>query len=148
MIKRLDHVNIVVSDLEKSCNFFALLGFTAEPKSKLSGTWISEVVGLKNVDAEYAALTHPGSQVKIELIHYTSPPLKKTADSSQANASGLRHLAFAVADIESVVNKLTLAGIKFYSEIKMYPATGKKLVYFNGPDDIILELAEYPMDHV
>ena len=148
MIMRLDHVNIVVNDLKKSCEFFALLGFTADPKSKLSGPWISEVVGLKNVDAEYAALTHPGSHVKIELIHYTSPPLIQTSDTSKSNAIGLRHLAFAVADIASVVDKLILAGIKFYSDIRTYPATGKKLIYFKGPDGIILELAEYPVDHM
>ena len=148
MIQRLDHVNIVVSDLKKSCDFFALLGFTIGPKSKLSGSWISEVVALKNVDAEYVALNHPGSQVKIELIRYKSPSLKPTTDSGQANAIGLRHIAFAVDDIESVVDSLILAGVKFYSEIKTYPATGKKLVYFKGPDNILLELAEYPEDHV
>jgi hypothetical protein len=35
-------------------------------------------------------------------------------------------------------------GIDFWGEVQTYPETGKKLVYFNGPDGIILELAEYP----
>lgn len=138
MIQRLDHVNIVVSDLDKASEFFSLLGFKAGAKSPLSGTWISEIVGLENVDAEYIVLSHPGSKVNIELIHYNFPNSTKSADISKANQIGIRHLAFAVVDIEEQVDKLLAAGIKFMSEVKTYPATGKKLVYFKGPDDILL----------
>ena len=143
MIQRLDHVNIVVSDLTKAGDFFSLLGFSVSPRSKLSGSWISDVVGLKNVDAEYVALTHPGPKVKIELIQYHSPLSQIPSASSQANQIGIRHLAFAVEDIEAVVGTLKTNGIKFFSEIRTYPATKKKLIYFQGPDGILLELAEY-----
>ena len=34
-------------------------------------------------------------------------------------------------------------GIEMLSEIQTYPVTGKKLVYFLGPDNILLELTEY-----
>jgi catechol 2,3-dioxygenase-like lactoylglutathione lyase family enzyme len=143
MIKKMDHINIVVSNLKKAKDFFVLLGFRADPEKELSGKWISEVVGLEEVEAEYIALTHPGSTVTIELIHYTSPQPKYSPKEKRPNTIGLRHLAFAVDNIESTVTKLQAAGIQFMSEVKTYPATGKKIVYFTGPDDIILELAEY-----
>ncbi len=143
MIIKVDHINIVVSDLKKAEDFFKLLGFVAEPKAELSGRWISEVVGLEEVEAEYIALSHPGSTVKIELIHYISPRPEHTPERSRPHTIGLRHLAFAVDNIESVVKKLQAAGIEFMSDVKTYPATGKKIIYFTGPDDIILELAEY-----
>ncbi len=143
MIKRIDHINLVVSDLRKAKDFFLLLDFEAEPESELSGKWISEVVGLQEVEAKYIALSHPGSTVKIELIHYISPQSDCTQMENKPNTIGLRHLAFAVDNIESTVTKLQAAGIKFMSDVKTYPATGKKIVYFSGPDGIILELAEY-----
>lgn len=143
MIKRLDHVNIVVSDLEKAKDFFALLGFADEPVAKLSGKWISEVVGLEDIEAEYIALVHSGSSVKVELIHYLNPQSHATTEVNLANMIGIRHLAFAVDEIETVVDKLQAEGVKFLSDIKTYPATGKKIVYFKGPDNIILELAQY-----
>lgn len=143
MIKRIDHINIVVSDLKKAETFFVLLGFEAEPKAELSGKWISEVVGLEEVEAQYIALSHPGSAVKIELIHYISPRSEYTPEGNRPNIVGLRHLAFAVDNIESVVIKLQAEGIAFMSAVKTYPATGKKIIYLTGPDDIILELAEY-----
>jgi len=143
MIKRIDHVNIVVSDLKKAEDFFVLLGFDAGPRAELAGKWISEVVGLEEVEAEYIALSHPGSTVKIELIRYISPRPEHTLERNRPHTIGLRHLAFEVDNIELVVTKLQAAGIEFMSEVKTYPATGKKIIYFTGPDDIILELAEY-----
>ncbi|SDP66355.1 VOC family protein [Desulforhopalus singaporensis] len=145
MITRPDHVNIVVSDLKQSCDFFSLLGFTKGPGGRLSGVWISEVVGLENVDADYVELTHPGSRMRIELICYRSPVSGKSPDIGKANRIGIRHIAFAVDNIEATVEKLAAAGVRFDSGIQLYPATGKKLVYFKGPDNILLELAEYPL---
>lgn len=43
-----------------------------------------------------------------------------------------------------MVAALKAEGIDFWSPVQTYPETGKKLIYFYGPDDIILELAEYP----
>lgn len=143
MIQRIDHLNIVVSDLKKTKNFFTLLGFEASPEAELSGKWISEVVGLEEVEAKYIALRHPESTVTIELIHYISPLPETTPEENRPNTVGLRHLAFAVDNIESAVKRLQAAGIEFMSEVKTYPATGKKIVYSRGPDEIILELAEY-----
>lgn len=95
------------------------------------------------IDAEYIGMSHPGSTVNIELICYTTPPPEHIPEKKRANTIGLRQLAFEVDNIESVVCKLQAAAVEFMSEVKIYPATGKKIIYFTGPDDIILELAEY-----
>ena len=144
MIERLDHINIVVSDLEKARDFFLLFGFRECSFSDLSGEWISSLVGLEDVRARYVALTLPGSNTNIELIEYTSPKSELDSQLSKANQIGFRHLAFAVDDIETEVRRLTEAGIAFPSPVRTYEKSGKKLVYFHGPDGILLELAEYP----
>ena len=46
-------------------------------------------------------------------------------------------------DIEKIVTSMTDDGAEFFGDIQTYPETGKKLVYFYGPDGIILEFAQY-----
>ena len=78
------------------------------------------------------------------LIEYKSPKSERDPRLGKSNQIGLRHLAFAVDDIETEVRRLTEAGIEFMSSVRTYEKSGKKLVYFHGPDGILLELAEYP----
>ena len=144
MIQNMDHINIVASDLAKSIDFFTQFGFkiSVEP-SPLSGDWISNIVGLESVQANYAVLTMTNSTTNIELTQYDWPPSQRDPNITKANQIGFRHLAFRVSDIEMLVQKLQDKGIAFLSPIQTYHKTGKKLVYLQGPDQILLELAQY-----
>jgi catechol 2,3-dioxygenase-like lactoylglutathione lyase family enzyme len=144
MIQRLDHINLVVSDLEEAKTFFLRFGFSELDRAELAGDWISAVVGLMAVHARYVALVHPGSNTNLELIEYLSPPSERDAAISTANQIGYRHIAFAVDQIEMEVERLKHCGVRFLSEVHVFPKTGKKLVYLQGPDAILIELAEYP----
>ncbi len=141
---KLDHLNIVVHDLEQAARFFGLFGYEIEDEADLSGEWISKVVGLDRVDARYVRLKSPDSPVMIELIHYRNPPGEATGSIDQANEPGYRHIAFQVDDIEAEVRRLTQAGVRFLSPVHSYMRTGKKIVYGKGPEGILVELAEYP----
>ena len=143
MRTRIDHVNIVVSDLEKAKDFFLAFGFIIEDEADLHGDWISTIVGLKNVEARYVKLRLPGSETRIELMHYRAPASGADPGLGQANRLGYRHIAFEVDDIGAVVKRLQDRGIKFLSPVQVYEPTGKKLVYFLGPDGILIELAQY-----
>ncbi|HTG00342.1 MAG TPA: VOC family protein [Nitrospirota bacterium] len=144
MIKKLDHINIVVSDLQQAADFFRQLGFTEEIRSRISGERFSAVTGLPDFDAEFIGLSLPGSATNVEIIQYYSPEGGKDELTNHANRIGFRHMAFAVDDIASEVERLKAAGVRFQSDIQVWEKTGKKLVYFYGPDGIILEFAEYP----
>ncbi len=143
MLKKINHVNIVVSNLDKTKAFFIQLGFTVGDESGLSGEWISNIVGLKNVIARYTTLSLPGTETSLELIEYKSPKSAQDPNMHKANQIGFRHIAFEVENIEDVVYRMKDKGIKFISPIQTYPKTGKRLVYFWGPDNILLELAQY-----
>jgi catechol 2,3-dioxygenase-like lactoylglutathione lyase family enzyme len=52
-------------------------------------------------------------------------------------------MAFRVSDIEKTVAQLKQKGIDPVSAIQEYSKTKKKLVYFRGPEGILLELAQY-----
>lgn len=144
MIQRLDHINIVVSDLQKAKAFFLQLGFKEEISSRLSGERFTIITGLPQFDAEFVGLSLPGSPTNVELIQYSSPIGGRDPGLSRPNQLGYRHIAFAVEDIAAEVGRLKAAGVAFQSEIQVWEKTGKKLVYFYGPDGIILEFAEYP----
>ncbi len=144
MIMKLDHINIVVSDLAKAKDFFLKLGFQEEISSRISGERFTAVTGLPDFDAEFVGLSLPGSPTNVELIRYASPVGGRDPAMSRPNQLGFRHMAFAVEDIEREVERLTAEGVRFQSGIQVWEKTGKKLVYFYGPDGIILEFAEYP----
>jgi len=143
MIKKIDHINISVTDLQETKKFFVeLFGFKVEKEGHLEGKWMDRTVGLEDVKAEFIKLVIPGTETSIELIRYYQPEGGKNPNISKANEIGFRHIAFEVEDIESVYRKLKNAGVTLFSDIQSYNVK-KKLCYLLGPDGIILEIAEY-----
>ena len=61
--------------------------------------------------------------------------------NAPANAPGIRHVAFAVEDIDSVVAGLQGRGVELVGELERYEDS-YRLCYVRGPEGIIIELAE------
>lgn len=143
MVLRTDHLNIVVNDLEGAKKFFLLLGFSEGISSELDAAFLEKVTGITGAQGRFVALHHAGSDLSIELLKFDNG---SGCDESigRADRIGFRHLAFAVSDIEAEVKRLQEHGVAFISPIQVWEKTGKKLVYFHGPDGILLEFAEYP----
>jgi catechol 2,3-dioxygenase-like lactoylglutathione lyase family enzyme len=144
MIQRMDHINVVVSDIEQARVFFEKIGFEEIDSADLSGDTFAVATGLEDIEAKFVALALPGAQTKLELIQYIMPSGGIDPRIAQANQIGLRHIAFAVDDIQAEVGRMKANGIEFRSDIQTWEQSGKKIVYFYGPDGILLELAEYP----
>ena len=58
-----------------------------------------------------------------------------------ANTPGIRHVAFAVDDIDAVVARLRARGAELVGEVERYEDS-YRLCYVRGPEGIIVELAE------
>jgi catechol 2,3-dioxygenase-like lactoylglutathione lyase family enzyme len=58
-----------------------------------------------------------------------------------ANTPGIRHIAFAVEDIDAVVAGLRAHGAELVGELERYEDS-YRLCYVRGPEGIIIELAE------
>jgi catechol 2,3-dioxygenase-like lactoylglutathione lyase family enzyme len=151
MIESIDHVNLVVRDLERMTAFYRdALGFVVTKQVMISGPWIDEVVGLHGVEADVVYLDLP-SGPRIELIDYRAPLGSEPGVENAPNVFGLRHMAFRVSDIDSVAKKIESAGVALQSEIKTVPdsqvtyagGVRKRLVYFRDPEGNLLELCEY-----
>ena len=141
--KKIDHINIVVKNLDAAKDFFMKFGFVVQKEGILEGRWIDTLTLLKNVKAEYAALSLHDCDTNLELLRFTNPENLSTHDSDVINKTGFRHMALTVENIEKVVEELKGQDIEFLSSIQEYKETNKKLCYLKGPEGIMLELAEY-----
>jgi catechol 2,3-dioxygenase-like lactoylglutathione lyase family enzyme len=142
VLKKIDHIAIVVADLASARDFFLAFGFTVVRGGPLQGQWIDDVLQLSAVKAEYLALSLPEAQTNLELLQFYTPEGGQERSPNRSNLLGIRHIAFAVNDIEQTVADLKKRGITFLSDIREYNGQ-KKLCYFFGIEGIILELAEY-----
>lgn len=73
----------------------------------------------------------------IELFSFPNPPKR----ASRPEAQGLRHLAFEVTDIDTVVSRLAENRIQT-EPIRIDELKGKRFTFFNDPDNLPIELYE------
>jgi catechol 2,3-dioxygenase-like lactoylglutathione lyase family enzyme len=144
-VKRIHHVGILVSDLDRSVTFYHdILGFDVIEKVDLvAGQEVSEGVGLADAQLSLVHLKVGDGQTKIELLHYLSPKSRPIPDDSRANDIGVGHAAFQVIDIESYYKTLKDKGVRFISKVQE-SSTGEKFCYFYDPDGAILEIIQPP----
>jgi catechol 2,3-dioxygenase-like lactoylglutathione lyase family enzyme len=152
-MKKIDHVNIVVSDMETSINFYTRLGLHKTLDTMLNGPWIAKVVGLETecVETRCVFMETEGGEARLELIQYLVPNGCKILENRLANTLGIRHFALIVDDLMETYERLMQAGVPFLSEPQEAPVKSgvvsrlgrKRLVYLRDPDDVIVELAEY-----
>ncbi len=126
MIKGLDHLALVTTDVERAAKFFIdLLGFKESGRLETthSGTIIFVSLG--------------GTQV--ELFGYGDSRASVGAD----NSVGFKHLALSVDNLDEEYERLKAAGVEF----TMVPTTvesGLRIAFFQDPDGNRLELMQRP----
>jgi catechol 2,3-dioxygenase-like lactoylglutathione lyase family enzyme len=140
-IQRMEHVGIVVHDLAAAIEFFAQLGLKLQGKASVEGRWVDRVVGLEGVRAEIAMLQTPDGHGRLELTKFNAPLSESGAKDAPANTPGLRHVAFAVEDIDAVVARLHAQGVELVGGLERYEDS-YRLCYVRGPEGIFIELAE------
>lgn len=120
------HIAIICSDYQKSKAFY----------TNILGLDIQNEVYRKERDSYKLDLTLNGQYV-IELFSFPNPPQRV----SRPEARGLRHLAFAVNNLEAEVEKLKNYSIPV-EPIRIDEHTGKKFTFFEDPDQLPLEMYE------
>lgn len=140
-IQRMDHVGIVVDDLADAVAFFVELGLELHGEAPVEGDWVDRVVGLEGVRAQIAMLQTPDGNARLELTKFHTPSTDGGCGRAPANASGIRHVAFAVEDIDAVLARLRARGAELVGELGRYQDS-YRLCYVRGPEGIIVELAQ------
>jgi catechol 2,3-dioxygenase-like lactoylglutathione lyase family enzyme len=140
-IERMDHVGIVVEDLAAATAFFVELGLELQGGGPVEGAWVDRVIGLEGVRAEIAMLQTPDGHGRVELAKFHAPAGPGGDRQAPANAPGIRHVTFAVDDIDAVVAGVRARGAELVGEVERYRDI-YRLCYIRGPEGIIVELAE------
>jgi len=135
---RMDHVGVIVSDLDEALAFFAALGFKIGGRMTLGDERVDRIVGLNGVRNTMAMIETPDGHSRLEVIQFLSPAVREGDAGAPANTLGLRHLCFAVDSLEDTLARLDA---ELVGEIVDYGGSFK-LCYLRGPDGIIVELAE------
>ncbi|KAF1295656.1 hypothetical protein BAU15_03700 [Enterococcus sp. JM4C] len=124
-LQTIHHVAIIVSDYQKSKDFYVnQLGF-AIIRENYRPERNDYKLDLKLGDCE------------LEIFGIEGAPKRP----SYPEACGLRHLAFKVTVIEEVIAELNSQGIET-EPVRIDSFTGKKMTFFHDPDGLPLELHE------
>src|SRR5215470_4115950 len=103
-IKRLDHVVVVVEDLEAAVEFFTTLGMDIEGKSPIEGKWVDRINAIDNVRVDIVMMRTPDGHGKLELTKFHNPKLVDLQPAiAPPNALGLRSVMFAVDSVDDTV---------------------------------------------
>ena len=140
-VERMDHVGIVVDDLSAAIAFFVALGLEHRGGGVVEGRPVDGIVGLEDVRSEFAFVQTPDGHGRLELIKFHSPAGSGGDPGAQANTPGIRHVTFAVDDIDGAVAGLRAHGAELVGDVVPYGGS-YRLCYVRGPEGLIVELAE------
>ena len=141
-IKRMDHVSVVVDDLEAAKAFFAELGMELEGEAPIEGRSVDRVNALDGVRVDIAMMRTPDGHGRLELTKFHTPTaVTAEPENALGNTLGLRSIMFAVDDIDAALAGLRTHGAELIGEVVQYEDS-YRLCYVRGPAGIIVALAE------
>lgn len=124
-LRGVHHIAIIGSDYARSKHFY------------------TELLGLPVIREVYRAERQSwkcdldAGNVQLELFSFPAPPPRP----SRPEACGLRHLSFAVADLDREVARLEGLGVAV-EPVRVDEYTGRRFTFFADPDGLPLELYE------
>jgi len=147
----LEHIAIMVSDLERSKHFYAdLLGMDVIEHVEHDGGAIDEMTATEGVYMIEYRLRAPkgpgpaggGPGFTIDLIQWVRP--KGEVKPALINDIPGAHFAFGVKDLQGTYERLKAAGVEFVSPPVTFPEEegSWRVLFFRDPDGFLLELIE------
>jgi methylmalonyl-CoA/ethylmalonyl-CoA epimerase len=127
MLKKIDHIAIVVKDLEKAVQSYAdMFGFRViEKREGPGGEFVSMMMSCGDIRLELLQPLKPGSHMKF---------LEK-------KGGGLHHISFVTDDIVKEMKKLKEQGKKFkYEELIQMPDAKIAFIHPSAAENVLIEL--------
>ncbi len=125
-LQHVHHIAVICSDYQRSKYFY------------------TQLLGLEIIREVYRSQRRSfkldlalNGQYILELFSFPDPPGRP----SGPEACGLRHLAFAVADLDNAVAALNSRGVET-EPVRTDEYTGRRFTFFADPDGLPLELYE------
>jgi catechol 2,3-dioxygenase-like lactoylglutathione lyase family enzyme len=143
MVKRFDHLTIVVQDIDRAKEFFGVLGFVEAMSVVITGETFASYMGVPGIKAEHVTLVleNASPRTEVQLLRYIHPEPLPDPQIHDLHKLGFNHVCFAVDDIEAEVAKLRAHGFHTRNEIMDFHS--RRLVFIEGPEGVTLELAQW-----
>jgi methylmalonyl-CoA/ethylmalonyl-CoA epimerase len=128
-IKRVDHIAIVVEDIDEALKFWR----------DALGLKLLQVEEVSEQESIVAFLPVGGSE--IELVKPTSQE-SGVARYLQKRGPGMHHICFEVDDIQATLESLKQKGVRLINEEPMRGSGGKKIAFIHpeGSHGVLVEL--------
>jgi glyoxylase I family protein len=125
-LNRVHHIAIICSDYQRSKAFY----------TEILGLQVIEETYRKERNSYKLDLALNGEYI-IELFSFPNPPPRLT----HPEATGLRHLAFEVNNMDEAIDALHTGNISF-EPVRVDEITGRRFTFFYDPDLLPVELYE------
>ncbi len=147
MLLNFVHININVTDIERSIEFYEKLGFkvmhvfgnrpTDSPGEGMD-------IGERHMRGAVMSISDdPRAATKLELIQWVEPPTDAQPERTDSQA-GVSRIAIRTKNLRQYVQELQAKGIEFLGEPQEIDIVGaKRFVLFPDPDGTLLELIEF-----
>ena len=135
MIKKVNHIAVVVNDLEEAMHFWVdALGLELSHR---------EHVASEAVDVAFL----PVGDSKIELLQPVDNE-SGVARYLEKRGSGMHHICFEVDDIKAALQKLKSANVQLINEVPTVGADGRKFAFIHpkSASGVLVELYELKAD--
>ncbi len=140
-MKNIRHTGIVVSDAERSIEFYTgLLGFEIKKDMLESGDYIDNFSALEGAVVRTVKMTL-GNGDMVELLCYQTHPEVPDMDRPITRI-GCSHIAMTVDNLDDTYERLVNAGVVFNSPPQYSPDGFAKVTFCKDPDGSLIELVE------
>jgi catechol 2,3-dioxygenase-like lactoylglutathione lyase family enzyme len=140
MIRRMNHVGISVSSLERSIEFYRTgLDMEVLVQGAFAGHEYETVLGLKGATGRVALLK--AADMQLELFEFSHPAPKAGDPQRPVCDHGITHFCVEVADIAGEYERLKAAGASFHCPpLNFFGAA--TATYGRDPDGNVFELLQ------
>jgi catechol 2,3-dioxygenase-like lactoylglutathione lyase family enzyme len=149
IVRDIVHLNLNVSDIRRSLDFYAKLGFRVlhvfgdGPQG--SGDDVEAGMAFAGGRCKGAVLglgDHPRCWTKLELIEWVNPrPLPRAP--AAPTALGVSRIALRCVHLRALVTRLEAEGVAFETPVQETDVAGARaFALFRDPDGVLLELIE------
>ena len=134
-IKRIEHVGVVVRDIEKSRKLW-------------EDCFGIPLGGLEHIEGRpHRMALYPIGESMVELLAGVTPDSKFSRMCDEGKA-GINHICFEVEDIDDALEELKAKGIPLIDQVPRIGHAGCRIAYLDpsGTEGCLIELAELPKE--
>jgi len=134
-IKRIDHIAILVENLEESLSFW----------QEAFGMELSHIEDIPSENSKVAFLQVGGNEIELILPTTTDSGLARYLEK---HGPGMHHLCLEVDDIDEMLMQLKSKGIQLINQTAVLDSVGKKFAFIHpkSTHGVMVELYELPID--